>query len=117
MGRQGPHCGRFHREPLSGALEGLLTMDDPGKAKWIARPAASVALRYGLALVSVAAAFSLAHASLYFHLPQPFTALALSAIAIAFWYGGTNPGILAALLSLLVRDYFFEPEINAVSRV
>jgi PAS domain S-box-containing protein len=92
-------------------------MGYPGKAKWIARPAACVALRYGLALVSVAAAFGLAHASLYFHLPQPFTALALSAIAIAFWYGGTNPGILAALLSLLVRDYFFEPEINAVSRV
>src|ERR1700730_16437459 len=92
-------------------------MDDPGKAKRMTRPAASVALRYGLALVSVAAAFSLAHASLYFHLPQPFTALSLSAIAITFWYGGTNPGILAALLSLLVRDYFFEPEINAVPRM
>jgi hypothetical protein len=65
-------------------------MGYPGKAKRIARPAASVALRYGLALVSVAAAFGLAHASLYFHLPQQFTALALSAIAIAFWYGGTN---------------------------
>jgi PAS domain S-box-containing protein len=92
-------------------------MGYPGKAKRIARPAVSVALRYGLALVSVAAALGLAHASLYFHLPQPFTALALSAIAITFWYGGTNPGIFAALLSLLVRDYFFEPEINAVSRV
>src|SRR6266481_933420 len=92
-------------------------MDYPTKAKWIARPAASVALRYGLALVSVAVAFGLALAFLYFHLPQPFTALALSAIAITFWYGGTNPGILAALLSLLLRDLFFEPEINAVSRV
>jgi PAS domain S-box-containing protein len=94
-----------------------LTVGYPGKVIRIARPAASVALRYGLALVSVAAAFGLAHASLYFHLPQPFTALALSAIAITFWYAGTNAGILAALLSLLVRDYFFEPEINALSRV
>src|SRR5436853_5820728 len=92
-------------------------MGYPGNAKWIARPAASVALRYGLALVTVAAAFSLAHAALHFNLPQPFTALALSAIAITFWYGGTNAGILAALLSLLVREYFFEPEVNAVSRV
>jgi PAS domain S-box-containing protein len=92
-------------------------MGYPGKSKRIARPATSVALRYGLALVSVAAAFGLAHASLYFLLPQPFTALALSAIAVTFWYGGTNAGILAALLSLLVRDYFFEPEINAMSRV
>jgi len=47
--------------------------------------------------------------------PGAANSLALSAIAITFWYGGTN-GILAALLSLLVRDYFFEPEINAVSR-
>src|SRR3984893_7459322 len=92
-------------------------MDDPGKAKRIARPAASVALRYGLALVSVAAAFSLAHASLYFHLPQPFTAFALSAIAITFWYGGTNPGILATLISSLVRDYFFDAGTNAESRI
>jgi PAS domain S-box-containing protein len=91
-------------------------MGYPGKAKRIARPAASVALGYGLALVSVAAALGVAQASLYFHLPQPFTAVALSAIAITFWYGGTNPGILAALLSLLVRDYFFEPEISAVPR-
>jgi PAS domain S-box-containing protein len=92
-------------------------MGYPGKAKWIARPAASVALRYGLALVSVTAALGLAHTFLHFHLPQPFTALALSAIAITFWYGGTKPGILAALFSSLVRSYFFEPEINTVSRV
>src|SRR6266851_3917640 len=91
-------------------------MHYPGMAKWIARPAASVALRYGLALVSVAAALGLAHAFLYFHLPQPFTALALSAIAITFWYGGTNAGIVAALLSLLLRDFFFEPEIDVLSR-
>jgi PAS domain S-box-containing protein len=92
-------------------------MGYPGTAKWIARPAASVVLRYGLALVSVAIALGLAHTFLYFHLPQPFTAFALSAIAITFWYGGTKPGILAALFSSLVRSYFFEPEINTVSRV
>ena len=86
-----------------------------GKAKWIVRPAASVLLRYGLALVSVAIALGLAHTFLYFHLPQPFTAFALSAIASAFWYGGTKPGILAALISWLVRDYFFEPELCAES--
>src|SRR3989442_2383285 len=88
-----------------------------GKAKWIARPAAFVLLRYGLALVSVAIALGLAHTFLYFHLPQPFTAFALSAIAITFWYGGSKPGILAALFSSLIRTYFFEPEINTVSRV
>jgi PAS domain S-box-containing protein len=92
-------------------------MADPQKVKWSERPATSVALRYGLALVSVAAALGWAQAFLYFHLPQPFTAFALSAIAITYWYGGTMPGIFAALLSLLVRGYYFEPEISTVSRV
>jgi C4-dicarboxylate-specific signal transduction histidine kinase len=76
-----------------------------------------VALRFGLAVVSVAAAFGLARTFLYFRLPQPFTAFALSGIAITFWYGGTRPGILAALLSALVRSYLFEAEIDTASRV
>src|ERR1700680_2208803 len=88
-----------------------------GKPNWIAWPAASVTLRYGLAFASVAAALGLAHAFLYFHLPQPFAAFALTAIAITFWYGGTKPGILAALLSCLVRSFLFESEVNVVSRV
>ena len=88
-----------------------------GKTKWIARPAASIALRYGLALVSVAAALGLTHIFLYFHLPQPFTAFALCAIALTFWCGGTKPGVLAALLSMVVRGHFFDPETNIVSRV
>jgi PAS domain S-box-containing protein len=90
-------------------------MVSPVKGKGGAR--ASVALRYGTAFVSVAAALGLANTFVSFHLPQPFTALALSAIAISFWYGGTTPGILAALLSMAVRSYFFEPEISAVSRL
>jgi PAS domain S-box-containing protein len=92
-------------------------MADPRKVKWVERPAVSVALRYGLAVVSVAAALGWAQAFLYFHLPQPFTAFALSAIAITYWYGGTMPGVFAAVLSLLVRSYYFEPEISTVSRV
>jgi PAS domain S-box-containing protein len=88
-----------------------------GKTNWISWPAASVILRYGLAFASVAAAFGLAHAFLYFQLPQPFAAFALTAIAITFWYGGTKPGILAALLSCLVRSYLFESEVNVASRV
>ena len=92
-------------------------LDRPTRiAKWLSQPAASVALRYGLALASVAAALGLAQTFLHFHLPQPFAAFALSAIAITFWYGGTGPGILAAVLSSLVRTYFFEPEANTVSR-
>jgi len=84
--------------------------------KWIARPAASAALRYGLAFASVAAALGLARMFSHFRLPQTFIAFALSAIAITFWYGGTKPGILAAVLASVVRIYFFEPELNTVSR-
>jgi C4-dicarboxylate-specific signal transduction histidine kinase len=93
-------------------------LDRPTRiANWLSQPAASIALRYGLALACVAAALGLAQTFLHFHLPQPFAAFALSAIAITFWYGGTGPGILAAVLSSLVRTYFFEPEANAVSRL
>jgi PAS domain S-box-containing protein len=88
-----------------------------GISRSIARPAPSVAMHYGLALISVAAAFGLAHAFLHYHLPQPFTAFALSAIAITFWYGDTNPGIAATLASLLVRDYFFETGTDPASRI
>jgi PAS domain S-box-containing protein len=74
-------------------------------------------LRYGLAFVSVAAALGLASAFEYFHLPQTFGTFALSAIAITFWYAGTAPGVLAAVLSSLVRDYLFEPNTSIESRL
>src|ERR1700688_1765863 len=92
-------------------------MGKPDKEKWNARPAASAAIRYGLAMVSVAAAGGLTRLFLYFHLPLAFNAFALTAIAVTFWYGGTKPGILAAVLSALVRSYIFDPEINSISHV
>jgi signal transduction histidine kinase len=80
-------------------------------------PTGSVALRYGLALVSVAAAFVLAIVWLHFDSPLPFTGFALTAIAITFWYGRTKPGILAVLLATLARSYFFQPATSPVSRL
>jgi PAS domain S-box-containing protein len=85
----------------------------PDKAKWCARPAVG----YALALLSVGAAVGLTQLLLQFHLPLTFSAFAFSAIAITFWYGGTRPGILAAVLSALVRTYMFNPEVNSLSRV
>jgi signal transduction histidine kinase len=91
---------------------------------WRQPLAMSVVLRYGLALFLVSVALVLAQAFLYYGLPQPFaaqaqpfTALALCATAITFWYGGTKPGVLAALISWLFRDYLFEPEISTESRL
>src|ERR1700720_4498685 len=92
-------------------------MTDRGPTKWMERPGVSRAMPYGLAIASVAAALLLELIFTYFHLPHAFAALALSAIAITFWYGGTKPGIVAVLLAIMIRSYMFEAEISAVSRV
>jgi PAS domain S-box-containing protein len=92
-------------------------MSDVDKMKWTKGPVASLALRYGLALASVAAAFGMASAFMHFHLPQTFGAFALSAIAITFWYAGTPPGIFAAVLSSIVRDFLFDPHTSPESRI
>src|ERR1700759_4356914 len=92
-------------------------MNQSVKIAWTAGPAISRARRYGLAVLSVAIAVALARAFLHFHLPQPFAAFALSAIAITFWYAGTAPGICATILASLVRSFFFEPNTGTGSRV
>src|SRR5690348_17517966 len=88
-------------------------MSFPTNNKWTAAEIKRHTLCYGLALASVAAAFALARMFLYFHLPQPFTSFAMSAIAITFWYGGAAPGILAAALSILIRTYLFQENIRS----
>ena len=97
--------------------ERLLPINPPRDKKWTAPLAAAHVLRYGLALVSIVIAFGVARLFLHFHLPQPFTAFALCAIAITFWYGGTGAGILATLLSALVRPFFFEPGVDMTSHL
>src|SRR6201993_2189915 len=92
-------------------------MGDSATAKKLTRPSASLARRYGLAFASVAAALLLDFLFHHFNLPHPFAAFALSAIAITFWYGGTKPGIVAVLLSSLVRGYIFEAQTSSLSRV
>jgi len=94
-----------------------MNMDHPEKMNEVAGSARSIARRYGLAFVSVATALGLASALVHFHIPQTFGAFALSAIAVTFWYAGTKPGILAALLSSVVRDFLFDPRTNTESRL
>ena len=92
-------------------------MVDSATAKKMAQPGASFVRRYGLALVSVTGALLFELLFHHFHLPHAFAAFALSAIAITFWYGGTKPGIVAVLLSSLIRSFIFEGETNALSRI
>jgi PAS domain S-box-containing protein len=108
-----PHWRATHTTLYS--VRDFLSMEYPNKSKWIGgKP---IAVRYGFAVAAVAAATGLAQLFLYFHLALVFNAFALSAIAITFWYGGTKPGILAAVLSALVRSYVFDPDISRMSRV
>src|ERR1700741_4350521 len=92
-------------------------MADSATARKTARPGASFARRYGLAVVSVAGALLLELLFHHFNLPHPFAAFALSAIAITFWYGGAKPGIVTVLLSSLIRGFIFDGETSSVSRV
>src|SRR6266436_9371469 len=91
-------------------------MADSAITKWIARPGVSFATRYGLALASVTGALLLELLFRYFDLPHPFAAFALSAIAVTFWYAGTKPGIVAVLLSSLIRGFIVEGATSSLSR-
>src|SRR5580704_12138366 len=91
-------------------------MADSATARKMAQPGAPFAYRYGLAFASVAGALLLDLLFRHFNLPHPFAAFAMSAIAITFWYGGTQPGIVAVLLSSLIRGYIFEAETSSLSR-
>jgi DNA-binding NtrC family response regulator/PAS domain-containing protein len=92
-------------------------MADRGIHDWMTRPLVSRLLPYGLAIISLTAALLLEMLFTHFHLPHAFAAFALSAIAITFWYGGTKPGIVAVLLTIMIRSYLFEPGVSTLSRV
>jgi len=111
----------IHSRNLFGVNEILgkesLNMNHSETMNETAGSARLIAQRYTLAVGTVAVAFGLASAFTRFNLPQPFGAFALSAIAITFWYAGIAPGVLAAVLSSIVRDYLFEPNTSTQSRL
>jgi signal transduction histidine kinase len=69
--------------------------------------ARSAVQRYGLAIVSVASALGTALLLERYNIPGLADPPFLFAIAIAVWYAGLGPGILAFVLSSLALDYFF----------
>jgi len=80
------------------------------RISWLAaRPKSAVVLRYGAAIILVAAALGMALILRHNNLPHPFTSFSFAAIAITFWYGGTGPGLLALLLSYLAMSDIFIP--------
>jgi formate hydrogenlyase transcriptional activator len=76
-------------------------------SRFAARPESAVVLRYGAAVILVAAALGTALILRHENLPHPFTSFSFAAIAITFWYCGTGPGMLALLLSCFAMSDFF----------
>jgi len=72
-------------------------------------PALAVMLRYGAVVVLIVGAFGISLTLKHFNLPHPFSSFSFVAIAIAFWYAGTGPGIAALLLSCLAMNQFVRP--------
>src|SRR4030095_5404019 len=66
----------------------------------------SVVLRYGLAVLSVLAAFSITQLLRTYFEPTP-NSLFFCAIVASGWLGGLGPGLLSGLLSVGVIDYYF----------
>ena len=60
--------------------------------------------RYGLAVVSVAAALLI---TLSLEQYTDITPLFYAAIVVTAWYGGRGPGLVAVLLATVALDYFF----------
>src|SRR5229473_7465587 len=78
-------------------------------SRFSVRPESAVVLRYGAAVILVAAALGTALLLRHENLPHPFTSFSFAAIAITFWYVGTGPGLLALLLSYSAMSYFSIP--------
>jgi len=76
--------------------------------RWNRMRVLNSSLRYGIALVCVAAALflSLPLQNLF---PYPFLFLFFAAVMASAWFGGTAPGLFAVFLSTLAVDYFFVP--------
>ena len=62
-------------------------------------PPGSNVYRYGLAVLFVALALGIKLSLPHFNLPYLLLSSLLAAIAIAFWFGGTGPGVIAVVLS------------------
>lgn len=60
--------------------------------------------RYGLAVVSVAAALVITRSLVHY---TDITPLFYAAIVITAWFGGMGPGLLAVVLATIALDYYF----------
>jgi PAS domain S-box-containing protein len=86
----------------------------PSRATWIARPAVSAALRYGLALASVATALILTRWP-PLHLEAAPLSVFIFAVMFSAWVGGVAPGLIATAISALAFYYYFLPPTRSLA--
>src|ERR1700732_5031887 len=78
------------------------------QAPWhLAQMLRSPILRYGLSVVCVAIALGLALTLQYYQFRDVELPVLCLAVAIATWYAGVGPSVLAILLSMMCFNYFF----------
>jgi PAS domain S-box-containing protein len=70
--------------------------------------------RYGLAVLSVGIALGAALLLEDFHFRTPAALLLLFAVAIASWYGGRGPGVMAAILSTVTYYWYFVEPVRTI---
>src|ERR1700733_6604362 len=69
---------------------------------------------YGVAVLSVAAALSLARLPAI-HLQDAPVSLFLCAVILSAWFGGVGPGLVATALSAVAFDYYFLPPVHSLA--
>jgi PAS domain S-box-containing protein len=111
LGRQGPPGRR------AVCAQEALAMREPSAASRLG----SAALRYGLAVTSVAAAALVAGAPGRQLIADPLerlidtVTLQHAAVVFSAWLGGIGPGLLAVVLAVLTIDYFVTPPLYDVT--
>jgi len=73
---------------------------------FVPRRSGALVRRYGIATGLVTAALAAAFVLRVYGLPHPFLSFSFAGIAIAFWYAGTGPGLLAVVLSYSALTYW-----------
>jgi K+-sensing histidine kinase KdpD len=78
------------------------------QARWnLGQMLRSPILRYGLSVVCVAIALGLALTLQYYHFRDVELPVFTLVVAIATWYGGIGPSVLATVLCMTCFNYFF----------
>lgn len=87
-----------HKHTVESLRESPARLDSPFEKASSAKRIRSVALRYGLALGSVAVTIFVSAVLSYYSIKLNLTILVIVALIVPTWYGGKGPGLLVGIL-------------------